>query len=79
MASRGFLAPFAYVDLALVDLATGKVVAEREVRAASPHAATGADTVDPWEGLSPEQKIRDLQALLAKDLADAVPALLGRR
>ncbi|HEX3096338.1 MAG TPA: hypothetical protein VHQ02_01400 [Usitatibacter sp.] len=78
LATRGFLAPFAYVDLALVDLATGKVVARREAREAAPRAATQSDSVDAWDAMPPEEKIRGLQELLRKEADTAVPALLAR-
>jgi hypothetical protein len=78
LATRGFLAPFAYVDLALVDLATGKVVARREAREAAPKAATQSDSVDAWEAMPAAEKIRKLQDLLGKEAEATVPALLGR-
>ena len=78
LATRGFLAPFAYVDLALVDLATGKVVARREAREAAPQAATQSDSVDAWEAMPAPEKSGRLQELLRKEADTAVPALLAR-
>jgi hypothetical protein len=77
LAPRGFVAPFAYMDLALVDLATGKVVGRREARDAAPQAATASDSVDAWETLAPEEKIARLQGLLRKEADAAIPALVG--
>jgi hypothetical protein len=77
LATRGFLAPFAYVDLALVDLATGKVIARREARDAAPQAATASDSVEAWETLAPEEKIARLQGLLRKEADTAIPALVA--
>ncbi|HET9471803.1 MAG TPA: hypothetical protein VFO24_11920, partial [Usitatibacter sp.] len=78
LATRGFLAPFAYVDLALVDLATGKVVARREAREASPRAATRSDSVDAWDAMPPAEKVSRLEELLRKEADAEVPALVGR-
>lgn len=75
--TRGFLAPFAYVDLALVDLATGKVVARREAREAAPEAATKSESVEAWDTLPAAEKIRRLQGLLRKEADATVPALLA--
>jgi hypothetical protein len=77
LAARGFLAPFAYVDLALVDLATGKVVARREARESAPEAATASDSVQAWETLAPEEKVARLQCLLRKEADAAIPALVA--
>jgi len=77
LATRGFLAPFAYVDLVLVDLATGKVVARREAREAAPQAATQSDSVDAWDAMPPAEKVSRLQGLLRKEADAAVPALLA--
>jgi hypothetical protein len=77
LATRGFLAPFAYVDLALVDLATGKVVARREAREAAPQAATRSDSVDAWEAMPAAEKVTRLEGLLRKEADALVPALVG--
>ena len=77
LATRGFLAPFAYVDLVLVDLATGKVVARREAREAAPQAATRSDSVEAWDAMPAEEKVSRLQGLLRKEADAAVPALVA--
>ena len=79
LADRGFLAPFAYIDVALVDLGTGKVLAERPVHASTPYPASKSGGLDPWEALPAEEKTRVLEALLRKEVEAAVPALLGAR
>jgi len=78
LATRGFLAPFAYADLVLVDLATGKVVARREARDAAPQAATRSDSVDAWDAMPAEEKVSRLQGLLRKEADAAVPALVAK-
>jgi hypothetical protein len=65
------------VDLVLVDLATGKVVARREARDSAPQAATQSDSVEAWDAMAPEEKIARLQGLLRKEADAAVPALVA--
>jgi hypothetical protein len=70
----GFVAPFAYFRLVLVDLSTGAVLAEemiREAQAVSSQKATFA-----WDALAPEQKVQLLQHLIRESIRDSVPRLL---
>lgn len=76
---RGYFAPFAYFDIALVDLASGKVVAERAVHAAKPYEASQSGALKPWEALGPDEKVRVLQQLLDDQAEAAATALLGAR
>lgn len=77
--ARGYFAPFAYFEVALVDLATGKVVAERPVRAAHPYEAQDVGATNPAEALSPEQKLRALQGLFDDQAEAAATALAAAR
>jgi hypothetical protein len=74
----GFLAPFAYFTVALVDLASGRVIAEQGVHASTALSTSRSDTLDPWDVLSAADKVRMLQALIRQETAHAVPSLLGR-
>jgi len=76
---RGYFAPFAYFEVALVDLATGKVLAERPVRAAHPYEATDAGAVNPAQSLSAQEKVRALQALVDDQAEAAATALVAPR
>ncbi len=73
----GLLAPFAYFTVAIVDLASGKVVAEKAVYAARSISEKFSDTLSPWDALTPEQKIRFVRDLLRQQIGEAVPALLA--
>jgi hypothetical protein len=76
--SFGVLCPFVYVRLSLIDVESGDVLREQIVRAMSsylPSQKTGIS--HPWDVLGPEQKIEALRGLLERELAKAVPALLG--
>lgn len=76
---RGYFAPFAYFEVALVDLASGKVVAERPVRASKPFEASESGALKPWEALDADGKVRELQRLLDDQAESATTALLGAR
>ncbi len=73
---EGFLAPFAYLSVALVEMKTGRVVAEERVRASSSVSQGKSDTLDPWDALTPPDKVRLLQQLI-REVGDAVPKLIA--
>jgi hypothetical protein len=75
----GFLAAFAYFDVALVDLKDGKVVGERPVYASAAVGGSQSPTLSPWDALSPERKVSIVQDLVRREVAQAVPALLAPR
>ena len=78
--SQGFLAPYAYLRLSLVDLSTGAVLAERNINASATVGTVGLkNSVNPWEALSPAEKIELLNQLLAKELAATLPLVLAPR
>lgn len=73
----GFLAPYAYVRLSLVDLATSKVQRQQVVTAShAVGAGRNREGSDPWNALSSEEKMRLLHQLLVEGVADATSALL---
>ena len=75
--SQGLLAPFAYFDVALVDLASGKVVAERPVYASYAYVESQTGSLTPWDSLSSQEKMRILTKLIGDEVDKAVGALLG--
>jgi len=73
----GFLAPYAYFKISLVDLATSTVQKEQAVTATTTRsAARSKDSVDPWDALSPTQKTSILRGMITREIARAVPALI---
>lgn len=78
--SVGYIAPFVYVDVALVDLGSRTVVRRTTVEAGHViEAAHNASGVNAWDALSAAEKVAMLKALLTSELDRAVPALLGER
>lgn len=75
---RGFLAPYAYLSISLVDLATGEVVRTRTVAASTTlSSARSTTSVDPWDALTAERKVRVLQGLVRHAVDVNVPLLLA--
>ena len=73
----GFLAPFAYFKVSLIDLSGASPVRQHFVRATTTFsAARNAEGFDPWNAISPEQKVNVLRGFIRRELAQAVPALL---
>ena len=74
----GFIAPFVYVDVALIDVATGSVTRRKRITAGRAvgvyHNEAG---VSAWDALSAAEKVSLLSDMLTKELEAAVPALLG--
>ncbi len=73
----GFLAPFVYVDIALVDVATATVA--RRVSIVSGRTITTAgdqENTSPWDALSTQEKVATLKEMLAEELTAVVPGLI---
>lgn len=73
----GFLAPFAYFRLVLVDLSSDKVLGEESVVASTTHGRQ--DSFHPWDTMTAEQKVSVLQGLIRQETRRIVPRLLEGR
>jgi hypothetical protein len=75
--ARGFMAPYAYFRVSLVDLASGKLVIEERLTVSQAQSAQQLEKgSDPWEVLTPAQKIEMLRRLIEEGVKRAVPLLL---
>lgn len=72
----GFLAPYAYFRVSLVDLATGSVVSDEIVTASRVRGVHSE--AHPWDSMTPEQKIGSLKSILRTEANRVVPQLLER-
>ncbi len=71
---RGFVAPFAYVQVTLVDLRTGAVVRSESATESTTRANVGPGAnLEPWYALTAGQKVQLLHRLLARALERTVP------
>lgn len=74
---QGFIAPYAYFKVSLVELASGRVEGERDVVASTTRSTAHGETTHPWDAMSAEQKVAALQVLIRREIARVVPELLG--
>jgi hypothetical protein len=76
-AERGFIAPFTYVNIALIDAATGRVLSEERIAGSSPYTTTGINIGNAWLALTPQQMAERLAEVMRAESARVVPQLLG--
>lgn len=75
---RGFVAPFAYLTVSLIDLRTGTVIRSEPVTESMTRANVGpSTTLDPWEALTPDEKIRSLDVVVRRALLRTVPHVVA--
>lgn len=72
--SEGFIAPFAYYMVSLVDLKSGRIVAER--RATESQAIGSQASITPWQSMSADEKVRMLTGLMQSGVQRVVPEIL---
>jgi hypothetical protein len=76
-AGIGFLAPYAYMKLVLVNLATGAVEREKVISASNTiSVARNKDGFDPWDTLDTAQKVTAINRLVRAELGKVVSGLL---
>ncbi|MEO5676868.1 MAG: hypothetical protein ABIQ84_04910 [Usitatibacter sp.] len=75
---QGFLAPFAYFTVSLIDLRSRTTLAEEDVVASTTHSAARSDTLHPWDAMNADQKVRELQRLIRTEIARVTPELLKK-
>lgn len=73
--SEGIVAPYLYIQLRLVDLATMEVRTQSITANSVAAAAQNKTGIDAWGALTPEEKIREAESLIKVNVATAVPAL----
>jgi hypothetical protein len=75
---RGFVAPYVYIDIALIDVATSRVIKKEKVTASQTVSAGAAekDIGNPWAALSSADKVRLVDSLVQREIARVVPELM---
>ncbi len=75
--SVGYIAPFVYVDVSLVDLASSTLLRQDTVMASRAIGASNKESsVHPWDALSSAEKLAMLNKLLSDELQRVVPSLI---
>jgi hypothetical protein len=78
--ARGFIAPYVYIKLVLVDLDSLELRGEEVITASAVRAAARNKTgFNAWDAISPEEKVSMLRALLGQRISVAVPLLFRSR
>lgn len=75
--ARGFIAPYVYIRLVLVDLRALDILGDERITASEARSAALNPTgSDPWGAITPEEKVSMLQTLIQDSIAATVPRLL---
>jgi hypothetical protein len=75
--SEGIVAPYLYIQLRLVDLATLEVRTQSITANSVTAAARNKEGTEAWGALTAEEKIRAAESLIKMHVAQAVPALFA--
>lgn len=75
-AGVGFLAPFAYFRVSLVDVGRGEVLARRDVLASQSVTAGRSPSLQVWESLTAGEKVRIIDGMTRAESAKAVRELV---
>lgn len=72
----GFLGPFAYFQITVYDVARGRVLRQEQITASRTISAGRSPTGDPWQVLSPNQKVQVLQKMLTEEIGKTLPRVV---
>ena len=75
----GLLAPFAYFRIELIDLASGRSLAEKRVTAATTISSPSTTATHSWNALSGADKVRVLREMITRETTAAIPRLVQGR
>jgi hypothetical protein len=76
--TEGFIAPYAYLVVSLVELPSGRVLARSVVTETASASAVAQASFTPWVTLTADQKVGMLDGLIKAGVQRAVPEVLGR-
>ena len=75
---QGFMAPFAYIKIILVDAKTMAVIREQAAEESTAISTAYAEgSLRPADVLTPAQKVAALQTMIRRAVARAIPTVLG--
>jgi hypothetical protein len=73
---RGFISPFTYFKVSVIDLARGTVVGEDYAIGSNAHTVENGMIGNAWTALTTEEKDRQLTELIREETARVVPKLV---
>jgi hypothetical protein len=77
-AERGFIAPFTFVNVALIDVASDRIVAEERAYGSAPYTTPDANIGNAWDALTAQQKADSLAQVMRSEADRVVPQLLAK-
>lgn len=77
---RGYIAPFAYMKITLVDAQTSKILGKQTIMASTTIASARAqeNLASPWAALSSAEKVSAINRLIQREIGRAMPLLLKK-
>jgi hypothetical protein len=75
---RGFISPFTYFNVAVIDLASGRVVAEQYAIGSNANGVVSGTIGNAWDRLTAEEKDAQITALIKEEAARVVPMVLAK-
>jgi hypothetical protein len=77
---RGYLAPYAYMKVSLIDAQTSKVMGKQIVKASQALSAAGVkESASPWDAMTNQQKVRTIDQMIRREITRMVLELLAAR
>ncbi len=74
---RGYISPYAYFRLTLIELPSRKIISRRNITATMPFTSgRAASGDDPWTALTPTEKVQAIEALIKREIARVLPGML---
>ena len=83
-AEAGFLAPYAYFNVTLIDVPSGRILGRQAVVGSDARPIDGSDPRDrnegnAWKRMTEEQKVQQLTKVIREEAARAVPMVMAKR
>ena len=77
-AGRGYIAPYVYAKVTLIDVQTSKVIKKQTIKASMAISSARAqeNLASPWAALSSAEKVSAINRLIQREIARVVPKLL---
>ena len=76
---RGFISPYTYFNVAVIDLATGRIVAEQYAVGSRAVGVESGTIGNAWNRLTADEKDAQITALIKEEAARVVPQVLAQR
>ncbi|MEO5692182.1 MAG: hypothetical protein ABIQ72_03585 [Usitatibacter sp.] len=75
---RGFISPYTYFKVAVIEMSSGRIVAEDYVVGSHAHQVEAGAIGNAWKLLTDEQKDAEITKLIRQEVARVVPMVLAK-